>query len=42
MSNPTPRFTVLTLGVSDMRASIAFYESLGFTRKMSATGAKNS
>jgi catechol 2,3-dioxygenase-like lactoylglutathione lyase family enzyme len=39
MSNtPTARFTVLTLGVSDMRASIAFYESLGFTRKMRATG----
>lgn len=35
MSNaPTARFTVLTLGVSDMRASIAFYESLGFTRKV--------
>ena len=27
---PTPRFTVITLGVSDMRASIAFYEALGF------------
>ncbi|BBB97595.1 catechol 2,3-dioxygenase-like lactoylglutathione lyase family enzyme [Bradyrhizobium japonicum] len=39
MSNtPTARFTVLTLGVSDMRASIGFYESLGFTRKMRATG----
>ena len=39
MSNaPTARFTVLTLGVSDMRASIAFYESLGFIRKMRATG----
>ncbi|MGY4154421.1 catechol 2,3-dioxygenase-like lactoylglutathione lyase family enzyme [Bradyrhizobium sp. USDA 4461] len=35
---PTARFTVLTLGVSDMRASIVFYESLGFTRKMRATG----
>ncbi|MHC2336622.1 VOC family protein [Bradyrhizobium sp. USDA 4454] len=39
MSNaPTARFTVLTLGVGDMRASIAFYEKLGFTRKMRATG----
>ena len=40
MSNPTPipRFTVITLGVSDMRASIAFYEALGFTRKFRATG----
>ena len=35
---PTPRFTVITLGVSDIRASIAFYESLGFVRKMCATG----
>ena len=35
---PTPRFTVITLGVTDIRASIAFYEALGFTRKMSATG----
>jgi hypothetical protein len=35
---PTPRFTVITLGVSDMRASIAFYEALGFARKMQATG----
>jgi len=40
MSNksPTPRFTVVTLGVSDMRASIAFYEALGFQRKFRATG----
>ena len=35
---PIPRFTVVTLGVSDMRASIAFYEALGFVRKMQATG----
>jgi predicted lactoylglutathione lyase len=35
---PVPRFTVITLGVTDMRASIAFYEALGFARKMSATG----
>src|SRR5215475_15993314 len=35
---PVPRFTVVTLGVSDMRASIAFYEALGFARKFSATG----
>ena len=35
---PTPRFTVITLGVSDIRASIAFYEALGFARKMHATG----
>jgi uncharacterized protein len=37
-SKPTPRFTVITLGVSDMRASIAFYEALGFARKFRATG----
>src|SRR4029450_4678935 len=35
---PTPRFTVITLGVTDMRVSIAFYEALGFPRKMRATG----
>jgi predicted lactoylglutathione lyase len=35
---PIPRFTVITLGVGDMRASIAFYESLGFIRKFRATG----
>jgi uncharacterized protein len=32
------RFTVVTLGVADMRRSIAFYERLGFARKMQATG----
>ena len=37
-TNPTPRLTVVTLGVSDMRASIAFYEALGFARKFRATG----
>jgi len=35
---PIPRFTVITLGVADMRTSIAFYEALGFTRKFRATG----
>src|SRR3954452_9465572 len=35
---PTPRFTVVTLGVSAIRASIAFYEALGFPRKFRATG----
>src|SRR5258707_9908327 len=35
---PIPRLTVITLGVSDMRASIAFYEALGFARKFRATG----
>jgi hypothetical protein len=29
---------MITLGVSNMRASIAFYEGLGFTRKFQATG----
>ena len=35
---PVPRFTVITLGVSDMRTSIAFYEALGFARKFRDTG----
>jgi uncharacterized protein len=35
---PVPRFTVITLGVSDMRRSIAFYEALGFQRKLRASG----
>ena len=35
---PVPRLTVVTLGVSDIRASIAFYESLGFARRLKATG----
>ena len=35
---PIPRFTVITLGVDDMRTSIAFYEALGFARKFRATG----
>src|SRR5258708_1932211 len=38
LSVPTARLTVITLGVSNMRASIAFYKALGFTRKMRATG----
>lgn len=35
---PVARLTMITLGVSDMRASIAFYEALGFVRKFRATG----
>jgi catechol 2,3-dioxygenase-like lactoylglutathione lyase family enzyme len=35
---PVPRLTVITLGVNDMQASIAFYEALGFERKFRATG----
>jgi catechol 2,3-dioxygenase-like lactoylglutathione lyase family enzyme len=35
---PVPRLTVITLGVSNMRASIAFYEALGFARKFKVTG----
>jgi catechol 2,3-dioxygenase-like lactoylglutathione lyase family enzyme len=38
LCKPVPRLTVITLGVSDMRVSIAFYEALGFTRKLKATG----
>ncbi len=37
-SAPVPRFTVITLGVSDMKASIAFYTALGFERRSRATG----
>jgi predicted lactoylglutathione lyase len=35
---PVARLTMITLGVSNMRASIAFYEALGFVRKFQATG----
>lgn len=38
LPKPVARFTVVTLGVSSMRRSIAFYEALGFERKMRATG----
>jgi hypothetical protein len=38
MLAPVPRLTVITLGVADMRKSIAFYEGLGFARKFCATG----
>jgi catechol 2,3-dioxygenase-like lactoylglutathione lyase family enzyme len=38
LPTPVARFTMITLGVSNMRASIAFYEALGFTRKFRATG----
>jgi predicted lactoylglutathione lyase len=38
LPRPTPRLTVITLGVGNMRGSIAFYEALGFTRKLHATG----
>jgi catechol 2,3-dioxygenase-like lactoylglutathione lyase family enzyme len=33
-----PRFTAITIGVDDIKASIAFYEALGFSRRMRATG----
>jgi len=35
---PVPRLTVITLGVSDIRASIAFYDALGFSRRLKGTG----
>jgi uncharacterized protein len=35
---PVARLTMITLGISDMPASIAFYEALGFARKFRATG----
>ena len=33
-----PRLTAVTLGVRDFRASLQFYEALGFERKFKATG----
>jgi uncharacterized protein len=36
--DPVARLTVITLGVDNIRASIAFYEALGFRRKFKATG----
>ena len=38
LPQPVARLTMVTLGVSNMRASIAFYEALGFARKFRATG----
>ena len=35
---PVPRLTVITLGVRDIRGSIAFYDALGFSRRLKATG----
>ena len=35
---PVPRLTVITLGVSDIRSSIAFYAALGFARRLKVTG----
>src|SRR5690606_165280 len=32
------RFTVMSLGVAQVRTSIAFYNALGFVRKFRATG----
>jgi uncharacterized protein len=32
------RLTAVTLGVGDLRASVRFYEALGFVRKVRATG----
>jgi predicted lactoylglutathione lyase len=38
MPAPVARLNVITLGVADMRNSIAFYQALGFVRKFRATG----
>ena len=38
LPEPVARLTMVTLGVSNMRASIAFYEALGFARRLKATG----
>ena len=35
---PIPRLTVITLGVNDIHASIAFYDALGFSRRLKVTG----
>lgn len=35
---PTACFTVITLGVAEMRTSIAFYTALGFQRRLAETG----
>lgn len=35
---PEPRFTVVTLGVADMRRSIGFYTELGFERRWRGSG----
>ena len=35
---PVARLTMVTLGISNMRGGIAFYEALGFTRKFKDTG----
>ncbi|MDN3274015.1 VOC family protein [Frankia sp. RB7] len=37
LSPLVPRLTVITLGVSDIRASIVFYDALGFSRRLKAT-----
>ena len=38
MTIPSPKLTVVTLGVRDVAASAKFYEALGFKRKFRATG----
>lgn len=38
LPKPDARLTVITLGVADMRKSIAFYQALGFSRKLQVTG----
>jgi len=38
MSKLAARLTVITLGVADMRRSIAFYSALGLQRRMQASG----
>lgn len=35
---PSPKLTAVTLGVRDVAASARFYEALGLTRKVRATG----
>jgi predicted lactoylglutathione lyase len=38
MSAPSAKLTAITLGVRDLKASVQFYEAIGFVRKFRATG----
>jgi uncharacterized protein len=38
MALPPARITLVTLGVADLARSVRFYETLGFVRKVNATG----
>jgi len=38
MAGPAARLSLVTLGTDDMQRAVRFYESLGFVRKVKATG----